>query len=164
MRFTRNGKRRGEAVAHPPTEQGIKAAGRLHDQIANHNLLDDEKYAELFPGSEAARQAADAIPSLGAYTQMWLDRRDIVQGSRNNYKSIFNIYWMPYVELRRLEMLLTSARSTPTPRPSRWRLFDPWHPNQPTQLALLCSNRAKVGCGSTSQVLQSATLNRRSRR
>jgi integrase len=68
-------------------------------------LLDDEKYAELFPGSEAARQAADALPSLGAYTQMWLDSRDIVQGTRDNYKSVFNIYWMPYLGLRRIDMI-----------------------------------------------------------
>lgn len=108
IRFTWNGERRGETVAHPPTAQGIKAASRLRDQVVNlirHNLLDDEKYAELFPGSEAARQAADAIPSLGAYTQMWLDSRDIVQGTRDNYKSVFNIYWMPYLGLRRIDMI-----------------------------------------------------------
>ncbi|MFP3369409.1 phage integrase central domain-containing protein [Pseudomonas sp. SIMBA_068] len=73
--------------------------------LIRHGLLDDEKYAELFPGSEVARQTAESIPSLGAYTQMWLDSRDIVEGTRNNYKSAFNLYWMPYLGLRRIDMI-----------------------------------------------------------
>ncbi|RRV76608.1 tyrosine-type recombinase/integrase [Pseudomonas sp. p99-361] len=108
IRFTWNGERRGETLAHPPTAQGIRAASRVRDQVVNlirHGLLDDEKYAELFPGSEVARRTAESIPSLGAYTQMWLDSRHIVEGTRNNYKSVFNIYWMPYLGLRRIDMI-----------------------------------------------------------
>lgn len=108
IRFTWNGERRGETLAHPPTAQGIKAACRVRDQVVSlirHGLLDDEKYAELFPGSDLARQVADAIPSLGAYTQMWLDSRHIVEGTRQNYKSTFNLYWMPYLGLRRIDMI-----------------------------------------------------------
>ncbi|MNP47989.1 hypothetical protein D3C76_1420790 [compost metagenome] len=52
-----------------------------------------------------ARRTAESIPSLGAYTQMWLDSRHIVEGTRNNYKSVFNIYWMPYLGLRRIDMI-----------------------------------------------------------
>ncbi|WP_236183304.1 site-specific integrase [Pseudomonas juntendi] len=108
IRFTWNGERRGETLAHPSTAQGIRAASRVRDQVVNlirHGLLDEEKYAELFPGSEIARRTAESIPSLGAYTQMWLDSRDIVEGTRNNYKSVFNIYWMPYLGLRRIDMI-----------------------------------------------------------
>lgn len=108
IRFTWNGERRGETLPHPPTAQGIKAASRVRDQVVNlirHGLLDDQKYAELFPGSDLAKQAESAIPSLGQYTQMWLDSRHIVEGTRDNYKSTFNLYWMPYLGLRRIDMI-----------------------------------------------------------
>lgn len=108
IRFTWNGERRGETLAHPPTTQGIRAASRLRDQVVNlikHGLLDEQKYAELFPGSEIALQAAATIPTLGAYTQMWLNSRHIVEGTRQNYKSTFNLYWMPYLGLRRIDMI-----------------------------------------------------------
>ncbi|KDN98959.1 tyrosine-type recombinase/integrase [Pseudomonas donghuensis] len=108
IRFTWNGERRGETLAHPPTAQGIKAASRLRDQVVNlikHGLLDEEKYADLFPGSDLALSAQAAIPSFGEYAQLWLDSRHIVGGTRNNYKSSFNLYWMPYLGLRRIDMI-----------------------------------------------------------
>ncbi|WP_240791718.1 MULTISPECIES: hypothetical protein [Pseudomonas] len=58
----------------------MRAASRVRDQVVKlirHGLLDDEKYAELFPGWEVARRRTKSIPSLGAYTQMWLDSRHI---------------------------------------------------------------------------------------
>ncbi|MDD0972472.1 tyrosine-type recombinase/integrase [Pseudomonas fontis] len=108
MRFTWNGQRCGETLAFPPTAQGIKAASRLRDQVVNlirHGMLDDEKYAELFPDSDLALAAQAAIPSFGEYTQLWLDSRHIVAGTRDNYKSVFNMYWMPYLGLRRIDMI-----------------------------------------------------------
>lgn len=108
IRFTWNGERRGETLAHPPTAQGIRAASRVRDQVVNlirHNLLDEEKYAEIFPGSEVAKRSAETIPSLGDYTQMWLNSRHIVKGTRDNYVSTLNLYWMPYLGLRRIDMI-----------------------------------------------------------
>lgn len=108
IRFTWDGVRRCETLAHPPTAQGIRAASRVRDQVVNlirHNLLDDEKYAELFPGSEVAKRSAEAIPSLGDYSQMWLNSRHIVKGTRDNYVSTLNLYWMPYLGLRRIDMI-----------------------------------------------------------
>ncbi|WP_239688067.1 tyrosine-type recombinase/integrase [Pseudomonas asplenii] len=108
MRFTWNGERREETLAPPPTAQGIRAASRVRDQVVNlirHGLLDVEKYAELFPGSEVAKRTAEAIPSLGDYAQIWLDSRHIVKGTRDNYVSTLNLYWMPYLGLRRIDMI-----------------------------------------------------------
>ena len=68
IRFTWNGERRGETLAHTPTPQGIKAASRLRDQVVSlikHGVLDEQKYAELFPGSDIAQQSYSAIPTFG---------------------------------------------------------------------------------------------------
>lgn len=68
-------------------------------------LFDLEKYAELFPGSATV---TGGVPTFGEYTQLWLDSREIVAGTRNNYKSILNMYWMPHFALRRIDHLSTT--------------------------------------------------------
>lgn len=108
IRFTWNGERRGETLAHTPTPQGIKAASRLRDQVVSlikHGVLDEQKYAELFPGSDIAQQSYSAIPAFGQYVQLWLDSRDVVSGTRENYKSTFNMYWMPHLGGRRMDLI-----------------------------------------------------------
>jgi integrase len=108
IRFTWNGERRGETLAHPPTAQGIKTASRLRDQVislARHGVLNDEKYAELFPESDLAKSSRSLIPSFGQYTQLWLDSRDIVNGTRDNHKNAFNMYWMPPLGMRRIDLI-----------------------------------------------------------
>ncbi|MFJ3450381.1 Arm DNA-binding domain-containing protein [Pseudomonas sichuanensis] len=41
IRFTWNGERRGETLAHPPTAQGIRAVSRVRDQVVNLIRHDD---------------------------------------------------------------------------------------------------------------------------
>lgn len=122
IRFSWNGERRAETLAHSPTPQGIKSASRLRDQVVSlikHGVLDDEKYAELFPNSEQAQASKAAIPSFGQYTQLWLDSRDIVDGTRNNYKSVFNMYWMPHLGTRRID-LVTPAQVRAIVAETQW--------------------------------------------
>lgn len=50
-----------------PTQKGIKAASNLRDQVTSLNklgLLDQDKYAELFPSSQAA---VGGKPTFGEY-------------------------------------------------------------------------------------------------
>ncbi|WP_024694705.1 tyrosine-type recombinase/integrase [Pseudomonas syringae] len=115
IRFTWNGERHRETLANPPTAQGIKAASRLRDQVISlikHGLLDEEKYAELFPESDMAQVVQSRIPLFGEYVQLWLDSRHIVGGTRDNYKSVFNMYWMPHLGPRRVDTITpTQIRS-----------------------------------------------------
>ena len=108
IRFTWNGERRGETLAHPPTTQGIKAAARLRDQVVSlikHGVLDEQKYAEIFPDSELAGGSQATIPNFGDYAQLWLNARDIVKGTRKNYVRVFNLYWMPGLGMRRMDLI-----------------------------------------------------------
>ena len=40
-----------------------------------------------------------------ATTHRWLNSRHIVKGTRDNYVSTLNLYWMPYLGLRRIDMI-----------------------------------------------------------
>lgn len=96
--FAWGGARRRETVPYPPTRAGIAAASRLRDQVRSlirHGLMDEAKYAELFPGSAAAE--VESAQSFGAYAQLWLDSREIAAGTRLNYKSALNGYWMKHL-------------------------------------------------------------------
>lgn len=57
--------------------------------------MTDERYAELFPNSSYA--ATKRVPTFGEYCQVWLDSREVVKGTRDNYKSTLNRHWMPYL-------------------------------------------------------------------
>lgn len=109
MRFVWNGKRYSETLTFPATKSGIQAAARLRDQVKDlikHGIFDDAKYAELFPGS--AHTGTSGMPIFGEYAQLWLDSREITKGTRNNYKSALNIYWMPHLALTRLSAITPS--------------------------------------------------------
>lgn len=96
IRFTWNGQRQSETLTYPATQTGIASASRLRDQVVQLNklgLLDDTKYTELFPGSSNAIKAE--VNTFGVYTQSWLNSREIVATTRQNYKSILNNWWMP---------------------------------------------------------------------
>ena len=103
IRFTRNGKRCCETLAYPQTPQGVQAAAGLRAQVAQLSklgMLTDEKYAELFPSSS---YTADTLsPLFGVYAQSWLDSQEVVLGTRRNYLSLLNKYWMP--ELARVPL------------------------------------------------------------
>ncbi|TPG76347.1 tyrosine-type recombinase/integrase [Pseudomonas arsenicoxydans] len=108
IRFTWNGVRRSETLPFPTTQKGIKAASQLRDQVDNLiklGLLDDAKYAELFPGSTVS---LDGVPSFLDYAQSWLDGRVITAGTRKNYKGALNLYWVPALALIRIDMITTS--------------------------------------------------------
>lgn len=107
IRFSWDGKRRSETLALPPTKAGIKAATSLRDQVVGlikHGLLDEAKYAELFPGS-AVSGGKEVL--FGEYAQTWLNAREIEEGTHLNYKSALNLYWMPYLALTRLSAIST---------------------------------------------------------
>lgn len=96
IRFMWKGKRRCETLAYPQTPQGVQAAAGLRTQVvqlAKLGMLSGEKYAEFFPSSSYA--AAARCPLFGDYAQDWLNARDIVKGTRDNYIYTFNRYWMP---------------------------------------------------------------------
>ncbi|MGP6279814.1 hypothetical protein [Pseudomonas aeruginosa] len=48
--------------------------------------MDEAKYAEFFPGSAIAESVSNQIPLFGEHAQLWLDSREIVLGTRKNYK------------------------------------------------------------------------------
>ncbi|CAI8773040.1 tyrosine-type recombinase/integrase [Pseudomonas soli] len=108
IRFTWDGIRRCETLPYPPTQKGVKAASILRDQVASLNrlgLLDQEKYAELFPGSQTV---VGGKPTFGEYAQLWLDSREITQGTHNNYKSALNLYWVPRLAMVRIDLITTT--------------------------------------------------------
>ncbi|WP_459205953.1 tyrosine-type recombinase/integrase [Pseudomonas sp. MLB6B] len=113
------GTRRSETLPYPASQKGIKAASQLRDQITSLvklNLLDHDKYAELFPSSAAV---IGGIPTFGEYAQLWLDSREITAGTRLNYKSTLNLYWVPHLALVRID-LVTSTLLRRIVAASKW--------------------------------------------
>ncbi|MFK3973733.1 tyrosine-type recombinase/integrase [Pseudomonas sp. NPDC087358] len=97
IRFTWNGERRCETLPYPQTPKGIKAAADLRAQVislAKHGVLDADRYAELFPNSKHSHHGSKML--FGAYAQAWLNGREVVNGTRKNYRISLNKYWMPY--------------------------------------------------------------------
>lgn len=108
IRFTWNGVRRSETLPLPATQKGIKAASQLRNQVDSLiklGLLDDAKYAELFPGSTVS---LGGVPAFHEYAQLWLDGRVITDGTRNNYKGALNLYWIPPLALVRIDLITTT--------------------------------------------------------
>ena len=100
IRFTWKKVRRCETLPYPQTPKGIAAAASLRDQVIQLNdfgLLTDEKYLELFP--ETSYVLHQLVPSFGEFAQLWLDSREIVKNTRDNYKRVLNSYWMPHLNL-----------------------------------------------------------------
>ncbi|MNJ24572.1 putative prophage phiRv2 integrase [compost metagenome] len=98
IRFTWDGERRSETLAYPQTTKGIKAAADLRAQVvslAKHGVLDEKRYAELFPVSSYTAPTNELM--LGEYAQSWLDSLEVVHDTRVNYKGLMNNYWMPHL-------------------------------------------------------------------
>lgn len=109
IRFTWHGRRCCETLPYPTTQKGIKAASQLRDQVVGLiklGLLDDAKYAELFPWSGGAVGGGHRFND---YAQLWLDSREITPGTYQNYKSCLNLYWMPHLALTRIDLITTTA-------------------------------------------------------
>lgn len=104
IRFTWKGAeppRRCETLGFPQTQKGIAAAASLRAQVVQlikHNALTDDKYAELFPNSRYA--ITRTTPTFAEYAQVWLDTREIVDGTRRNYRNVLNLYWMPHLAMK----------------------------------------------------------------
>lgn len=108
IRFMWNGTRKCETLPYPATQKGIKTASGLRDQVVQAiklGIMDEAKYAEFFPGSAIAESVSSQIPLFGEHAQLWLDSREIVLGTRKNYKSILNQYWMPHLAVARLDQI-----------------------------------------------------------
>ncbi|MWV17515.1 tyrosine-type recombinase/integrase [Pseudomonas sp. L-22-4S-12] len=109
IRFKWNGKRCSESLPYPATQAGIAAASRLRDQVAQLlklGVFDELKYSELFPNSPNAISSVSR--GFGQYAQVWLDSRSITEGTRDNYKSVLNVWWMPYLATTPLQNLTTA--------------------------------------------------------
>jgi len=105
LRFMWNGSRRSETLPYPASQKGLKSASQLSDQVNSLiklGLLDDDKYAELFPNSN---QLSGGKLNFAEYAQLWLDSREIVAGTKIGYKSALNRYWMPPLALIRLDLI-----------------------------------------------------------
>lgn len=101
--------RRCETLAYSQTPKGIKAAADLRATVISlikHGVMDDKRYAELFPNSTYSTYSA--TPLFGEYAQTWLDSREVVLGTRKNYRISLNLYWMPHLALLPIDQI-TSA-------------------------------------------------------
>ncbi len=68
-------------------------------------MLSEAKYAELFPASSQVPQ--NRVLTFGEYAQTWLNSREVVSGTRKNYKSTLNTFWMPHLATRPLDSITT---------------------------------------------------------
>ncbi|QLL11753.1 tyrosine-type recombinase/integrase [Pseudomonas chlororaphis] len=96
IRFSYNKKRRCETLPFPQTPKGIAAAAGLRSQVKQLEklgALTQEKYAELFPRSRSV--VTTHLPLFFDYAQEWLDSLQIVEGTRKNYRSTLQTYWVP---------------------------------------------------------------------
>lgn len=92
--------RRCETLPYPQTPKGIKAAADLRATVTSlikHGVMDEQRYAELFPNSTYSTYSA--TPLFGEYAQAWLNGREVVTGTRKNYRISLNLYWMPHLAL-----------------------------------------------------------------
>jgi len=86
----------------------MAAASLLRDQVvrlSKMGLLDDAKYSELFPSSAVP---VGGLSCFGEFAQLWLNSREIADGTRENYKSTLNRYWMPCLALIRIDLITTT--------------------------------------------------------
>ena len=106
IRFTWNGERRCETLPYPQTSKGVKAAADLRANVvslAKLGVLDANRYAELFPNSKHSGSGTRIL--FGQYAQAWLDGREVVDGTKRNYRISLNKYWMPHLALLPLDIL-----------------------------------------------------------
>lgn len=96
IRFSWNKERCCETLPFPQTPKGIAAAAGLRAQVKQLDklgALTPEKYAEFFPRSR--RAVFHKTPIFFDYAQDWLDSLQIVEGTRKNYRSTLQTYWIP---------------------------------------------------------------------
>ena len=109
VRFTWNGQRRSEPTPHKPTAKGLASAGSLCARVKEMiklGVMTDDMYAQMFPNSNYNLDRK--TPTFGEFSQTWLNSRDIVKETRDNYLTILNGIWMPTLSSRRIDDI-TSA-------------------------------------------------------
>ncbi|MCK9740071.1 site-specific integrase [Pseudomonas syringae pv. syringae] len=109
IRFTWNGQRRSEPTPYKPTAKGLAAAGSLCarvKELIKLGAMTDDLYAQMFPNSSYSLDRK--TPTFGEFAQVWLNSRDIVDATRDNYKTILNRVWMPAFATKRIDNI-TSA-------------------------------------------------------
>ena len=100
IRFTWNKKRCCETLPLPQTAKGIAAAASLRAQVKGLDklgALTAEKYSELFPNTRSVVVQEQTAPIFFDYAQDWLNSLQIVEGTRKNYRSALQVYWIPYL-------------------------------------------------------------------
>lgn len=100
IRFSWNKRRCCETLPLPQTAKGIAAAANLRSQVKGLDklgALTPEKYAELFPNTRNVTVQDQVAPIFFDYAQDWLDSLQIVDGTRRNYKSAIQKYWIPHL-------------------------------------------------------------------
>lgn len=68
-------------------------------------MLDEQRYAELFPGSGYITRTNELL--FGEYAQSWLDSLEVVSDTRVNYKGLLNRYWIPALAIRPIKGIST---------------------------------------------------------
>ncbi len=109
IRFTWNGQRRSEPTPHKPTAKGLASAGSLCarvKELIKLGALTDDLYAQMFPNSNYNLDRK--TPTFGEFAQIWLDSRDIVKETRDNYLTILNQVWMPPFSKKRIDDITSS--------------------------------------------------------
>lgn len=125
IRFSWGKRRCCETLPFPQTPKGIAAAAGLRSQVKQLDklgALTQEKYSELFPNSRSA--VTHKLPIFFDYAQDWLNSLQIVEGTRKNYLSALQTYWVPHLAKMPLDkitpMLLRKiATETQWTSPSR---------------------------------------------
>lgn len=110
IRFTWNGRRCCETLQVPQTPAGIQAASNLRAQVVGlikSGQMTQSKYDQLF--QKHTREPEQEMPLFGDYAQLWLDSREIVEGTRKNYLWALNTYWMPHFAMLQVNQI-TSVR------------------------------------------------------
>ncbi|MEA9994588.1 tyrosine-type recombinase/integrase [Pseudomonas sp. 10B1] len=109
VRFTWNGQRRSEPTPHKPTAKGLASAGSLCARVKEMikmGVMTEDLYAQLFPNSNYNLDRK--TPTFGEFAQIWLNSRDIVKGTRENYTTILNGIWMPELSARRIDDIMSA--------------------------------------------------------
>lgn len=115
VRFTWNKRRYCETLGFPPTAQGIEAASSLRStviQLTKLGLMTEKKYVELFPETRLFRDIPAAHQTFGVFAQKYLDGLQVAPGSRRNYRSMLNRYWMPKLATVPLDQITPALLST----------------------------------------------------
>ncbi|MEB0141484.1 hypothetical protein QN363_20970, partial [Undibacterium sp. CCC2.1] len=68
--------------------------------------MTEDLYAQLFPNSNYNLDRK--TPTFGEFAQIWLNSRDIVKGTRENYTTILNGIWMPELSARRIDDIMSA--------------------------------------------------------